>query len=396
MDDETKQRQQGHKRPLSAVIQDLEKRIRGLEDHLQRLLPTNSSGAADTETSAGITATAENTTNDRKVRDLQKQLAQYCRQSDITVTAQCWADLQALGAAINWIECIDQAFKSGSVESLQWLLTTGVNPNLEMPDYGPLLLRTVAEGNLAMIELVLAAGADPNLRNACEESPLMLACHLHGPEKMEIVKRLVRAGADPRDPRPDIDGIIPVQEVIGNIIPSWDDKPNTIELALFLWLVESGAPLEGIGGKSMWSILNAVLTNARVIRPAPWEAWQPILDILLPRIPEPSWATVRETCAGLQILAINWWWQRQLLLLRAFGASLSIRHLQTLVSQSSGYTILDKHLQSQWNARCPRPQTQVPFDPFQPEQQKALEVWYLLGWEPEIHLRTASAPYPGD
>jgi ankyrin repeat protein len=75
----------------------------------------------------------------------------------------------------------------------QLLIDYGANPNREVRGSTPLI--TAAQmGSVKLIDLLIAAGADPNQRNATGESPLYVACIM---DRADAAKRLVQLGADP-------------------------------------------------------------------------------------------------------------------------------------------------------------------------------------------------------
>jgi uncharacterized protein len=79
------------------------------------------------------------------------------------------------------------------------LLASGINVNAPDPS-GNFLLTVAADRlNVDLVHALLAAGADPNVRNADGDTPILRAvdCVSHSPDKAyEIVTALVEAGAD--------------------------------------------------------------------------------------------------------------------------------------------------------------------------------------------------------
>lgn len=318
----------GRKRPADTVVKRLKKRIKILERRLRSKPPTNSSNSSNGNQDIGneannevsLDTAGETSLHANGVREVKTQLATYCRQDDVTAAKQCLAELQARGIAIDWCSCVSEAIYGDSAAVLQWLLMAGADPNLHMPDDNdcPLHHAIALKGSLAIIDILLAAGADPNLRNAYEESPLMVACSVRSPG---IAERLIQAGADVQDPQPDMNGMLPVQYLIIANMPGMQD------LELLRSLVQAGAPLQVSGEESTWGIIN---DNISMGKSCPGQNWGPLFNIILPLIPEPSWVRVHNSCIPFQMQGIDWWWQRQKCLLYAFGASLSVRHLQTL------------------------------------------------------------------
>lgn len=124
------------------------------------------------------------------------------------------------------------ATKSNSLEIVQALLQRGVSPNTYMdvlqmqdeaekpPDEGLLVLRqAVRMNNLALVQQLLAAGANPNLRENPQADSIVLEAMFNNPyisflawdlktperyptpgkPRVEIVKELIRKGANPND-----------------------------------------------------------------------------------------------------------------------------------------------------------------------------------------------------
>lgn len=102
-------------------------------------------------------------------------------------TTQTQADQQALILIDVWFYIKNEEFVN---TKLQELIAVGMNPNLEKAWGGTLLLKAIEQRNADAVRMLLAAGANPNLRNF----PLIDAV-LFGTS--EIVKELLNAGADP-------------------------------------------------------------------------------------------------------------------------------------------------------------------------------------------------------
>lgn len=84
----------------------------------------------------------------------------------------------------------------GNVEALVYLLDQGCTPNARDESGNTALTLAVAEGNVEMVKLLLAKGADANVHDDKENTPLAVAITRQS-SKPELVELLMAAGADP-------------------------------------------------------------------------------------------------------------------------------------------------------------------------------------------------------
>ena len=86
----------------------------------------------------------------------------------------------------------------GHTTALRRLLAAGANPNIRDPEDDTTALHAaVSDDNEEAVAALLAAGADPNLQDDEGTTPLALAVTRTDDSATSIVKRLVAAGADP-------------------------------------------------------------------------------------------------------------------------------------------------------------------------------------------------------
>ncbi len=84
---------------------------------------------------------------------------------------------------------------SEPLEAVELLLDRGVPPDTPNPAGNTLLMRAALAGNLAHVEALLRRGADPELRNA--KGCAALCAALRREKAAAVVERLLAAGADP-------------------------------------------------------------------------------------------------------------------------------------------------------------------------------------------------------
>lgn len=92
------------------------------------------------------------------------------------------------------IEAILNAVMSGSRELLEYLLGTGISPDVNIGDGSSPLHFAAEVGNIGAVEVFLDAGLDVNQLNAQGVSPLYLAVARN---HLDVVEFLLRMGADP-------------------------------------------------------------------------------------------------------------------------------------------------------------------------------------------------------
>lgn len=101
------------------------------------------------------------------------------------------------------IEATVLAAESGQVECLRLLLASGVDPNTPRPKKSkeepatPLLVLAASDGNEGVVEALLAAGADVNAAATVYGTAGTTALRVAAQGKLSLVKKLVAAGADP-------------------------------------------------------------------------------------------------------------------------------------------------------------------------------------------------------
>ena len=84
-----------------------------------------------------------------------------------------------------------QAVKKGNQCLVKWLLLLGANPNIFPQDSA--LKNGAAFGHTQIVKDLLAANADPNIKNQAQATPLMEAIEM---AQDDIVEALLESGAD--------------------------------------------------------------------------------------------------------------------------------------------------------------------------------------------------------
>ncbi|MFT3692907.1 MAG: ankyrin repeat domain-containing protein [Kofleriaceae bacterium] len=87
-------------------------------------------------------------------------------------------------------KALETAIRSGSVPAARAALKAGANPNAT--DEGYPLLWLAATRNAALVKLMLAHGAEPNVLTSTGQSPLAAACVAKAPVAVDV---LIAAGA---------------------------------------------------------------------------------------------------------------------------------------------------------------------------------------------------------
>lgn len=122
----------------------------------------------------------------------------------------------------------------GQQDAVKLLLQHNAKPNTENDDGVTALLSAVAAGSLPCLEVLIEAGANPNIR-AGGATPLHIAADSGN---IEVIKCLLRAGGDPNTC--DDDGLKPIQ------VAAWSNNREVVELLL---PVTSSIP-----GVSNWTV----------------------------------------------------------------------------------------------------------------------------------------------
>jgi ankyrin repeat protein len=101
------------------------------------------------------------------------------------------------------------AAASGSIPEIKRLLSLGVNVNCRAHSLnaGTPLIWAVRSRQENALEVLLAAGADPNIKTGTKESPLFLAYGSDQEDTSGIIKKLISAGANPDECRPLFEGL---------------------------------------------------------------------------------------------------------------------------------------------------------------------------------------------
>jgi hypothetical protein len=129
-------------------------------------------------------------------------------------------------------------------DAVQILLEHNAKPNTETDDGITPLLSAVAAGSLPCLEVLIQAGADPNIR-AGGATPLHIAADSGN---TEVIKCLLKAGGDPN--ASDNDGLKPVQ------IAAFSNNHEVVELLLPLT-----SPIPGVSNWSVDGIIEYTLSQ---------------------------------------------------------------------------------------------------------------------------------------
>ncbi|KPM43981.1 hypothetical protein AK830_g2649 [Neonectria ditissima] len=86
---------------------------------------------------------------------------------------------------------VETAVSVNNLEALKWLLDQGMNPNDKTPKGHSPLTTAIREGRIEMIDVLLASGADPNIRG--QDWPVCMAVR-----NPAILKRILAVLAEPR------------------------------------------------------------------------------------------------------------------------------------------------------------------------------------------------------
>ena len=106
-----------------------------------------------------------------------------------------------LGSLFLWVMGISQvnaaglieAVRSGNVEEVSRLLSSGADPNTQGPLGNSVLILSTVRGNKEIVKMLLEKGADVNARSQRGNTALMIAAWWGYPE---VVKLLLDKGAD--------------------------------------------------------------------------------------------------------------------------------------------------------------------------------------------------------
>ncbi|KAK3141007.1 hypothetical protein QOZ80_5AG0408850 [Eleusine coracana subsp. coracana] len=129
-------------------------------------------------------------------------------------------------------------------DAVKLLLEHNAKPNTETDDGITPLLSTVAAGSLPCLEVLIQAGADPNIR-AGGATPLHIAADSGN---LDVIKCLLKAGVDPN--ASDDDGLKPIQ------IAALSNNREVVELLLPLT-----SPIPGVSNWSVDGIIEYTLSK---------------------------------------------------------------------------------------------------------------------------------------
>ncbi len=102
---------------------------------------------------------------------------------------------------IGWVNAADsstgliEAVRSGNVEQVSHLLSSGADPNTQGPWGNSVLMLATSRGDKEIAKMLLEKGADVNARNQRGNTALMIASWWGCPE---VVKLLLDKGANPK------------------------------------------------------------------------------------------------------------------------------------------------------------------------------------------------------
>jgi len=134
--------------------------------------------------------------------------------------------------------------KEGDLDMVRKLLRAGANPNEVVPPLNESALHAAARGSPAIVELLLAEGADPNIKEGMNgQTSLHLAASMG---HVEIVSLLLREGADPNSV--DNDGATPLRLAIRDY-----GKVDVVRLLLENGAWASAGDLEAAEAKLYWT-----------------------------------------------------------------------------------------------------------------------------------------------
>lgn len=103
-------------------------------------------------------------------------------------------------AADGYLAVARAAMQDRNLPILELLLATGIDPNIEVYHWGPLLLYPCECMAPGLIRFLLSKGADPNrvaVQGGCKETPLQMALGTYGrsPRQAECIEALIAGGA---------------------------------------------------------------------------------------------------------------------------------------------------------------------------------------------------------
>lgn len=92
-----------------------------------------------------------------------------------------------------------KAVREGRIEDAKSLITQGADVDVRGENGGTALMIAAVQGNLRLVQMLLDAGANPNLKDtSVEDTALIHAARYNWrPEAREIIEALINAGADP-------------------------------------------------------------------------------------------------------------------------------------------------------------------------------------------------------
>ena len=116
-------------------------------------------------------------------------------------------------------------------ETMQVLIDAGADPNMQRPDGKTALMLAAREGGFGHVEMLLKAGADPNLKNSKGQTALMIGVN-EGGEKY-------------------------FHELVGHTIMRWDDAEKRDYVKAAEALVANGADVDSIDNEGVTPLMRA-------------------------------------------------------------------------------------------------------------------------------------------
>lgn len=166
---------------------------------------------------------------------------------------------QAVSAPSNVLELSqDQALWTALAfednEKLRNILARGGDPN--KPEELTLMTPLMAAETVALVETLLAAGADPNARDRIGRTPLHYAVKMR--EGVKIVPVLIRAGADINLRTADSQSVTPLFSAVDNFI---EDKNRASAAYVIRTLVHYGSDINASDAQGKTVLAHAAFNN---------------------------------------------------------------------------------------------------------------------------------------
>ena len=147
------------------------------------------------------------------------------------------------------IDALSMAAASSKVREMGLLLADGVDINGIAPCCSATALATAAGyGLIRSVNFLIEAGADLNIRDGMDLTPLMSACSLGKAKGSQVAMRLIEAGADVKYVRDD--------EMTALKFAAKDCQPEVIQA-----LIDRGAKVDGPAGTDLTALMLAARSN---------------------------------------------------------------------------------------------------------------------------------------